>query len=290
MNTVTDILQTLLTRRGLTDAEAIEAFLNPSYDDMTNDPYLLKDMEKGVVRILGAIDAHEKIAVYSDFDADGIPGGIILHDFFKKIGYDNFVNYIPHRDTEGYGFHKDAVRALSKEGVTLIITVDVGITAVDTVVYAQELGVDCIVTDHHEPLDTIPSAVAVINPKQATCTYPFSGLCGAGVAYKLVQALLQEARFSHIPRGWEKWLLDLVAIATVADMVPLVDENRALVHWGLYVLRKSQRPGLIALLRKLRIQQRFVTEEDIGFFIGPRINAASRMGHPQDAFELLSTD
>ncbi len=305
MEEYSEIIQILLKGRGLEIDEDIQNFLNPSYDEHLHDPFLMVGMSEAVGRIFTAMINNEKVAIYSDFDADGIPAGVLLHDFFKKIGFNNFVNYIPHRHTEGYGFHKDAVEKLAKDGVSLIITVDVGITAIETVAYAKELGVDVIITDHHEPKNDskhsdkqkLPDALAILNPKQAHCEYPFDGLCGAGVAYKLVQALIIKGRqhqglalvFDELPEGWEKWLLDLVAISTVADMVPLVGENRTLVHWGLQVLRKSPRVGIKALCNKLRINQSLLSEGDIGFSIGPRINAASRMEHPEDAFNLLST-
>ncbi len=295
------ILQTLLDKRDLNTPQEIESFLNPSYDEHLHDPFLMSGMSDAVERVFKAMKNDEKIAIYSDFDADGIPSGVLLHDFFKKIGFDNFVNYIPHRDTEGYGFHRESVEKLAKESVSLIITVDVGITAVDTVRYANSLGIDVIITDHHEPLDNLPEALAILNPKQKHCEYPFDGLCGTGVAYKLVQALIRQGRehrskasvlrnIGELPEGWEKWLLDLVAIATVADMVPLIGENRALVHWGMLVLHKSPRVGIKELCRKLRINQAMLNENDIGFSIAPRINAASRMGDPEVAFELLATN
>ncbi|MCD5384428.1 MAG: single-stranded-DNA-specific exonuclease RecJ [Candidatus Pacebacteria bacterium] len=297
MERYSEIVQILLHKIGITTLDEAEAFINPSYDEHLHDPFLMAGMSKAVDRILRAISDGEKIAVYSDFDADGIPAGVILHDFFKKIGFDNFVNYIPHRHTEGYGFHQDAVEKLAKDDVGLIITVDVGITAVDAVKHASELGIDVIITDHHEPKEGLPDAIAILNPKQVHCQYPFDGLCGAGVAYKLIQALIIKGKqqqskalmFKESPEGWEKWLLDLVAIATVADMVPLVGENRVLVHWGLIVLHKSKRVGIQALCNKLRIKQQLLDENDIGFSIAPRINAASRMGCPEDAFNLLST-
>ncbi len=290
MEDYSNIIQTLLKKLGIANKKDADAFINPSYNDDLHDPFLMRGMDKAVERIRAAIKSDEKIAIYSDFDADGIPAGVLLYDFFKKIGYNNFTNYIPHRDTEGYGFHKGAVDKLANEEVGLIITVDVGITAADTVEHASLLGVDVIITDHHEPLVDLPKALAILNPKQVNCKYPFDGLCGTGVAYKLVQALIAKGEFNGVKEGWEKWLLDLVAIATVADMVPLVGENRALTHWGLIVLRKSRRIGIIALCRKLRINQGLINENDIGFSIGPRINASSRMGHPEDAFSLLSTD
>jgi len=302
MEEYSDILQTLLKKRGFKEKGEITAFLNPSYDNDLHDPFLMLGMDVAVKRILQAFVKEEKIGIYSDFDADGIPGGALLHSFFKKIGYDNFVNYIPHRHTEGYGFHKEAVDKLAKEGVNIIITVDVGITASETVTHAKKLGVDVIITDHHQPVvgNDFSDAIAVLNPAQKECPYP-EGLCGTGVAYKLVQALIDRGRKSQeegvvfknikdIKEGWEKWLLDLVAIATVADMVPLVGENRTLVHWGLKVLHKSPRIGIRALCHKLRINQSLLNENDIGFSIGPRINASSRMGESQEAFNLLTTE
>lgn len=295
MNKYSDLIRVLLEERGVKTDEDAEVFLNPDYELHTHDPFLMLGMDKSVERILKAIKGNEKIAIYSDFDADGIPGGVLMHDFFEKIGYKNFTNYIPHRNTEGYGFHKEALDGLVAGGVSLIITVDVGITDAKTVEHARELGVDCIITDHHEPNGTLPKAVAILNPKQKKCKYPFRELCGTGVAYKLVQALLLRAREAgaewtrDIPKDWEKWLLDLVAIATVADMVPLVGENRVFAKWGLVVLHKSRRVGLQVLCRRLGMKQYLITEDDIGFMIAPRINAASRMDNPEDAFKLLST-
>jgi len=287
------LVRTLLTKRGFTEKETIEAFLNPDYDAHMHDPLLLAGMDRAVERVLKALEKKERIAIYADFDSDGIPAGVVLKDFFARIGYDNVDVYIPHRHNEGYGFHAEAIDKLHARGATLIITVDVGITAIDAVEHAKQKGIDVIVTDHHELSTELPKAHAVVNPKREG--YPFPDLCGAAVAYKLVQALIAEgrargdARFTNIPDGWEKWLLDLVVIGTIGDMVPLVDENRVLAHYGLRVLRKSSRPGLLALFRKLRVSQKDLTEDDIGFLIAPRINAASRMDVPELAFRLLAT-
>ncbi len=195
--TGTDLLERLLVLRGITTTDAREAFLHPKYDQLY-DPMLMHDMEKSVMRIFSAIEHGEKICIYSDYDADGIPGGVILHDFFKKIGYEHFINYIPHRHDEGYGLHVAALQQLANDGVRLVITVDVGITAVDEVARGNEFGLDIIITDHHEPLETLPPAYAIVNPKllvqrnesEVGVSYPDSMLCGAGVAFKLVQALL----------------------------------------------------------------------------------------------------
>ncbi len=288
-----ELLRTLLARRGLTHGDDMAAFLAPDYVRDTHDPFLMNGMDRAVVRINSAMRDNERIAIYADFDCDGIPGAALLGDFFRKVGYENFEVYLPHRDREGYGFHIAAIDALAARDVALIITIDVGTKATSAVAHAKEKGIDVIVTDHHEVSDELPSAFAILNPKLEP--YPYPDLCGAAVAFKLVQALLldgrkrDDARYTNIPEGWEKWLLDMVAIATIADMVPLLGENRALAYWGLEVLRKSPRPGIIALCEKLRLRQRELTENDIGFSIAPRINAASRMDEPALALELLIT-
>lgn len=290
---VSELVLDLLKKRGITRDSEIAAFLAPDYSVHTHAPELFHDMDVAVARLFLAIERNERIAVYADFDCDGIPGAAILSDFFAKIDYKNVEVYLPHRDREGYGFHTDAISQLTERGVSLIITVDVGTAAIEAVRFAKEKGADVIVTDHHEILDVLPDAVAVLNPKIAP--YPFPHLCGAAVAFKFAQAALRAGKKSGIERfmgvsdGWEKWLLDLVAIATVADMVPLIGENRALVHWGLNVLRKSPRPGINALCAALRLHRENLTEDDIGFSIAPRVNAASRMGEPTLALRLLTT-
>lgn len=283
-----NLLDHLLYHRGIRTPEARQAFLNPNYDTHTHDPFLLKDAEKAAIRIIQAIENKEKVVIYSDYDTDGIPAGVALHDLFKKIGFEKFTNYIPHRHDEGFGLNEDAVKQFIEEKVQLLITIDCGIADVAHVDFAQKNGIDVIVTDHHLPGLTLPPAFAIVNPKQSDCTYPEKMLCGAGVIYKLIQAILVKNRFG-IKEGWEKWLLDMVGIATLSDMVPLTGENRVFAYYGLSVLRKSPRKGLTRLLRKLKVDQRYLTEEDIGFTIGPRINAASRMGVPMDAFRLLAT-
>lgn len=282
------LLQKLLHFRGISTAKDAERFLHPDYDLDLHDPFLLKGMDRAVARILRAVENKEKILIYSDYDADGIPGGVIIREFFEKIGHTNVDNYIPHRHDEGYGFHLGAVEGFIKEGVNLIITVDCGIADHDQVARAQELGMDVIVTDHHEPSDMVPPAHAIVNPKQIGCTYPEQILCGSGVVYKLIQGILQKNRFG-LTEGKEKWFLDLVGMATLSDMVPLTGENRALAFYGLKVLQKSPRPGLQKMWKKLGVQERNISEDDIGFSLAPRINAASRMGKPQDAFRMLIT-
>jgi single-stranded-DNA-specific exonuclease len=285
------LLVKLLARRNITTKEEADTFLNPNYDTQLHDPFLLTDMDRAADRVLRAIKNKERILIYSDYDCDGIPGGVLLHDFFSALGHTTFSNYIPHRHQEGYGFNLATVPSFKEAGYSLIITVDCGITDHEAVARAAELGIDVIVTDHHEPSETLPKAFAVINPKRDRA-YPFDGICGAAVAFKLVQGVLARGRASgeiSLPAGKEKWLLDLVGIATIADMMPLVDESRVFARYGLTVLRKSQRPGLQQLLRKAGGNQRYLTEDDIGFTIAPRINAASRMDNPEDAFHMLRT-
>ncbi|MDB5238337.1 MAG: recJ [Candidatus Kaiserbacteria bacterium] len=290
---VSELVLDLLKKRGVIEQADINAFLAPDYAVHTHAPELFHDMDVAVARLFSAIEHNERIAVYADFDCDGIPGAAVLSDFFAKIEYENVEVYLPHRDREGYGFHTAAIAQLAARDVKLIITVDVGTAAIEAVKFAKGMGVDVIVTDHHEILDVLPDAVAVLNPKIAP--YPFPHLCGAAVAFKLVQAVLRAGkeqgieRFMSVSDGWEKWLLDLVAIATVADMVELTGENRALVHWGLTVLRKSPRAGINALCAALRLRRENLTEDDIGFSIAPRVNAASRMGEPALALRLLTT-
>jgi single-stranded-DNA-specific exonuclease len=282
------LVRHLLYHRGITTKNAADNFLNPDYERGIHDPFLMKDMEKAVGRILSAIEKGEKIVIYSDYDADGIPGGVIVHDFFKKIGFNNFINYFPHRFEEGYGLHVAAVEGFKADGAHLIITIDCGTSDVAAVVRARELGIDVIITDHHlSQEDKLPPAYAIVNPKQKDCTYPYNMLCGSGIAYKLVQAILKKNNFG-LKEGMEKWFLDMVGFATLADMVPLRDENRIFAHYGLRVLRKTPRLGLRKLLDKAKVKREFLNEEDIGFTLAPRINAASRMGKPSEAFELLT--
>lgn len=300
-----EIFETLLEERGIKEEEK-EAYLHPDYERL-HDPLLLPDMAKAVARIHSAIENKEHIVIFSDYDADGIPAAVVLSDFFKRIGYENISFYIPHRHDEGFGLNLDAIKECAKrvksksrpEGSRildfgkpksgLMITLDCGIADIEEVILADELGLDVIITDHHEPGETLPRAFAIVNPKLKDCKYPFRDICGSGVAYKLVQALLAKNSFGVKP-GMEKWSLDMVGIATLSDMVPLVGENRILARFGLEVLRKSPRPGLAALLENLGIDRRNLTEDDITFSITPRINVASRLGVPEDAFRLLSTN
>jgi len=280
-----DLLTHLLKVRGIKEEDKI-TFLNPDYENGRHDPFLLNDMSVAVDRLLSAIKANQKIAIYSDYDCDGIPGAVVAHDFFRAIGYENFINYIPHRHYEGFGLSAAAATKLADDKVDLIITIDCGTSDVEASKQAAALGIDLIITDHHEPKDKLPVAVAVVNPRIGD-SYPFPHLCGAAVIFKLIEATISRGNFAIKP-GYEKWWLDMVGIATIGDMVPLIGENRIFAHYGLQVLRKSRRPGLQHLLRKARADQRYLTADDVGFTIAPRINAASRMDSPEDAFLMLT--
>ena len=288
--------QLLLTRNITTDEEA-EIFLHPNWERDMHDPFLMKDMQKVVDRIMTAMEKKEIIVLWSDYDMDGIPGAVLLNDFFRTIGYDHVLHHTPHRNKDGFGLNSDGIDELIEKSVGLIITIDCGIADVEHVAYAQKHHIDVIVTDHHLVGKKVPKAYAILNPKQEGCLYPEKMLCGAGVAFKLVQALVQYVRehapagLQTIPVGWEKWQLDMAGMATIADMVYLSGENRTIAYFGLMVLRKSRRLGLQALLKKARTSQEHLIEDDVAFTIAPRINAASRMGHAKDAFTLLaSTD
>ncbi|MCX6752931.1 MAG: single-stranded-DNA-specific exonuclease RecJ [Candidatus Nomurabacteria bacterium] len=315
--TSSELLDKLLEKRGLHTKEDKESFLNPNYERDILDPFLMRDMQKSCERILSAIQNNEKILIYADYDCDGIPGAVILNDLFEKLEYKNFDVYIPQRNSEGYGLNTESVERMKEDGVKVLITIDLGITAIEEVADAQKHGIDVIVTDHHLPHAEIPKAFAILNPK---CDdYPEKMLCGAGVAFKLAQGFLKYLKGSglsfsspaelaslkqssvsekqiptpfipiEIQAGWDKWLLDMAGLATLSDMVPLLGENRAIAYFGMKVLKKSPRPGLKALLRKTKIAQEYLTEDDIGFMITPRLNAASRMDDPRRAFELLAT-
>jgi single-stranded-DNA-specific exonuclease len=303
------LLAHLMYHRGLKDVETANRFLYPDYVRDIHDPFLLKDAEKSAGRIIKAIENGEHIVIYADYDADGIPGAVIWNDFFGRIGFKNFSIYIPHRHDEGFGLNVEAVEKLASQGAKLIITVDCGISDVKPVEKANSLAMEVIITDHHEPpvvaggglppVEALPPAFAIVDHKQADCHYPDKNICGAGVAFKLIQAILKKAKNMKSPifkgvnefkDGHEKWLLDMVGIATLSDMVSLTGENRVFAYYGLQVLRKSQRKGLIRLLEKMKIAQRYLTEDDIAFMVTPRINAASRMGLPMDAFSLLAAD
>jgi len=285
------LIAQLLTNRNLTDTTEIATFLEPQYEAGLHDPWLLHDIKMAVERIQMATRTGEQIAIYSDYDCDGIPGAVIMNDFFKMLSYENFEIYIPDRHKEGYGLQIESlIRIFEKQKPHLIITLDLGITNNQEVLFCNQEGIDVIITDHHLPGKELPPAYAIINPKQIDCHYPDEMLCGSGVAFKFIQGFI--ARFQnlyHITAGQEKWLLDMVGLATLSDMVPLVKENRVFAYFGMLVMKKTRRPGLIPLFKKAGLKTEFLTDEDVTFTITPRINAAGRMDHPRHAFELLAT-
>jgi len=278
-----NLFEEILKARGLT-GKARDAFLNPSYD-AKHDPFLLPDMDAAVSRLVDARKSDEKITIYGDYDIDGLTATTLLLDALAKFGFTNVDAFIPNRFVEGYGMTVDAVERIAAAGATLIITVDCGSLSEKEIIRAKELGVDVIVTDHHNVAPKQPPAVAVINPKRPDHSYPFVDLAGVGVAFKLVQAL--QTRLEGLPDGQEKWLLDLVALGTVCDVVTLVDENRANVFWGLKVLSRAHRPGLKALMAVAGVKPSEVNARSLGFALGPRMNAAGRLETAQIALDML---
>jgi single-stranded-DNA-specific exonuclease len=277
------LFEQLLAARGL-DGELKAAFLSPDYE-AKHDPFLLPDMEAAVKRLVDARAKQEKITVYGDYDIDGLTATTVLLDAFDSFGFRNVDAFIPNRFVEGYGLTVDAVEKIAATGAQLIVTVDCGSLSHKEIKRANELGVDVIVTDHHNVAETPPPAVATINPKRKDHSYPFIDLAGVGVAFKLVQAL--QTRLDGLPYGQEKWLLDLVALGTVCDVVTLVDENRANVYWGLKVLSRTRRPGLKALLAVAKVEPDKVNARSLGFGLGPRMNAAGRLETAQYALDML---
>ncbi|PIZ87695.1 single-stranded-DNA-specific exonuclease RecJ [Candidatus Nomurabacteria bacterium CG_4_10_14_0_2_um_filter_30_12] len=289
MQRYSELLRTILEKRGIKNQKEAEIFLNPDYERDLYDPFMMKDMEKVCVKLFEIIENKEKTVIYADYDCDGIPGAVILEDLFKKIGYENYEVYIPGRNSEGYGLNLSAIKQFIEKKVKLLITIDLGITAVSEVAQAKMNGIDVIITDHHLPHKILPRAYAILNPK--VDDYPEKMLCGAGVVFKLVQGFIKKyGEFYKINNGWEKWLLDMAGLATLSDLVPLLGENRVISYFGMKVIRKSPRPGLQKLLTKMKIEQKYLTEDDIGFMVTPRLNAASRMDDPMRAYELLSTE
>jgi single-stranded-DNA-specific exonuclease len=283
-----DQLQNILIERLGLDENQKKAFLFPEYK--LGDLSLFEDMSVAVERIYKAVKGEEQMGIYADYDCDGIPGAVVILDLFKALKVEDRVHvYIPDRHDEGYGLSKIGIDALEAKSVSLIITVDLGITAIAEVADARSRDIDVIVTDHHQPLNEYPAALAVVHPKKSS--YPNQDPCGAGVAFYLVCAFLEKYREEFgIKEGWEKWLLDLVGFATLSDMVPLLGENRMLASYGMMVMKKTRRTGLRELFGEQRMHMNALTETDLTFTVAPRLNAASRMATPMLAFELLSTD
>ena len=269
----------LLANRGIDSELSLAAYMNPVF----HDPELLPGIGPAVSRLSRALTSNETIGIFGDFDVDGVTGTAVAAQGLEELGA-TVAPYIPHREDEGHGLNKEAVMALKQAGVSLIITVDCGVTSLDEIVLARELGIDVIVTDHHLPPDRIPPAVAIVDPKLEDSEYPFTELSGAGLAFKLVQAL-----YNELGRDWNRDLLELVALSTVADLVPLVGENRRFVKEGLKRLQSTQRPGLQALYKQAGINPNGIDADGIGFMIAPRLNAAGRLDHASLAYKLLTT-
>lgn len=273
----------ILKNRGINSEEDAEIFINPSLDYL-RDPFLMKDMEKAVYRIEYAIKNKQNIWIYGDYDVDGVSSTSVLCLYFDSIGFP-VKYYIPNRLEEGYGINEDAIGVLKNQGCDLLISVDCGITSVKEVELANKLGIDVIITDHHEVQDEIPNAYAVINPKQENCNYPFDMLCGCGVAFKLIQALTPAEEFKTSMYNY----LEIVTLATICDIVPLVDENRIIVKNGLKLMKDGINLGLKELIKVCGIDTDKIGSSHVGFSIGPRINASGRLGYSYLGVELFTT-
>ena len=282
------LLCQILVNRGITDAAAARAFLSPSLHDL-HDPFLILGMNAAVERITAAVQHGEPMAVYGDYDVDGVTGTALLLTFFEALGV-AVTPYIPEREGEGYGLNAEAMHQLARQGTRLLITVDCGSTAVAEVALARDLGLDTIITDHHQPPDTLPDALAVLNPHQPACGYPNKHLCGVGLVFKLLTALRAAMRQAGALRERLPNLkrhLDLVTLGTIADVTPLRGENRVIVHHGLQELTQTRKPGLQALRQVSGRQGKAANVGEVGFQLAPRLNASGRLGSAAQSLDLL---
>ena len=277
---INNLLAILLSNREITSEEQINKFLNPKRNDFYN-PFGMPDMEKAVNRILKAIEKNEKTIIYGDYDVDGITSVAVLKSFLEERGIQVGV-YIPNRLNEGYGLNKESVKYIAKQGYKLMITVDCGITAIEEVEYAKELGIETIVTDHHEPAENLPEAVAVVDAKRKDNKYECRNLAGVGVVFKLIQAL--SIKLGLEEKEYLKFL-DIVCIGTISDIVPLTDENRVIVKLGLKLVEQTRNLGLREILQSCGYSK--INSTTISFGVAPRINACGRMGHQEEALNLL---
>ncbi len=271
----------ILSARGMSGEKDASDYLR--CNKPLDDPLLMKDMDLAASRVALAMTRGEKIAVFGDYDVDGITATCLLTAFLRKYGAD-VVSYIPGRLEEGYGLNPIAIRQLSADGVQLIITVDCGITAVAEAQLCKELGIDLVITDHHECKDILPEAIAVVDPHRPDCSYPHMTLCGVGVAFKLAASLCGSQE--EVLRDFA----DMVCLGTVADVMPLQGENRVFVSRGLEIMKNNPRPGIAALMKEAGCTRESITASSIGFMLAPRINAAGRMGQINLAVELFLTD
>lgn len=282
---VTPVIARLLALRGITTFDKAKTFFRPQQAQIY-DPFLMRDMEPAACRLAAAIRSHEKVLIYGDYDVDGTTSTAIMYLFLKQFGLETRY-FIPHRFKDGYGISVEGIEKAIETGATLVLSVDCGITAVDEAAYAREKGLDLIICDHHNAGDVIPDAFAVLDPKRPGCNYPFDGLSGAGVAFKLIQATISKL---GLPAEMADQYLDLVAISIASDIVPLVDENRILMHKGLKILNESPRIGMRALAKLIKLELGSISTSQIVFSLGPRINAAGRMGDAGIAVELMISD
>jgi single-stranded-DNA-specific exonuclease len=281
---ISEVLSSLLILRKIKNFNQAKTFFRPSLDSL-NDPFLMDGMEVATYRLIKALTENQLICIYGDYDVDGTCSTALLYLFLKELGA-NVEYYIPQRLTEGYGLSQSGIDNVKSKGTSLLITVDCGITAIDETLYANDLGIDVIICDHHQPKDIIPAALAVLDPLKPNCNYPFKYLSGAGVAFKLAQGVAERIGKRELPLQY----LDLVAMAGAADIVPLVDENRVLVKEGLNMINTNPRPGVEALIESSNMVPGSLTSGQIVFTIAPRINAVGRLGDAQRAVELLITN
>jgi len=285
-----DLIDQLLFNRGILDVGALDKkfkFFEPNFSQDLHSPFLMKNLEKAVKRLALLKERRETVGIFADYDADGIPGAALLYRAFKAIGIKSYV-YIPNREG-GYGLSEEGIDYLRSRGCSLIVTVDLGIRSLSEAKYCKKVGIDLIITDHHLPGEELPEVEILVNPKQKGDKYPYKELCGCGVAYKLVQGLSKTFP-DLLTEAFLKWNLDLVAISTISDVVPLSGENRVLAKYGLIVLGKTKNVGLAALIKTSGITDAKITAYHVGFQIGPRINAPGRIDHATKSFELLVTE
>lgn len=282
---IPEIVARILVFRGITTPEQARIFFKPDWSRM-HDPFSMKDMDRAVERIIAAREQGQRVLIYGDYDVDGVTSVSTLYLFLKSIGFDPLY-FIPDRMKEGYGLSRAGIDRAKEEGADLLITVDCGITAVEEVAYAKSQGIDVIVSDHHEQAETIPDAEAILDPKRADSTYPFNELAGVGVVFKLIQALSIKLELG--PESYQQYV-DLVALGSAADIVPLVDENRIFVHMGLMRINRMERPGIKAMFDASGWRGEKVSTGKLVFVIAPRINAVGRLGNAERAVRLLVSD